>query len=107
MEDIKIITMSGSMKFEDKMKELSGEIETKEGWCVLQCSYCGNDAELNKAELINLEKLHYKKIDLADSLFVVNVNGYVGESTKKEIEYAKKHNKEIIYLTDYLLGLED
>ena len=42
--------------------------------------------------------MHKAKIDLADAIFVINVDGYIGESTKNEIEYAKKHNKEIFYL---------
>ena len=45
-----------------------------------------------------LEKMHKEKINLSDAIFVVNVDGYIGESTKSEIEYAKEHNKEIIYL---------
>ena len=49
----------------------------------------------------NLDKLHLAKIDLSDAIFVINKNNYVGDSTKKEIEYAKKHNKKIFYYTDY------
>jgi len=41
---------------------------------------------------------HLKKIDLSDKIFVVNKNGYIGESVKEEIEYAKSKNKEIEYL---------
>ena len=44
-----------------------------------------------------LEKAHYLKIDLSDGIYVVNIDGYIGQSVKKEIEYAKKHNKEIIF----------
>ena len=39
-----------------------------------------------------------RKIDMADEIFVINVNGYIGESTKSEIEYAKKNNKKVNYL---------
>ena len=39
-----------------------------------------------------------KKIDLSDAIYVINAGGYIGSSTKLEIEYAKSHNKEIIYL---------
>ncbi len=42
--------------------------------------------------------MHKRKIDLADEIFVINVGGYIGESTKSEIEYAKLHNKTINYL---------
>ena len=45
-----------------------------------------------------LDDMHKRKIDIADEIFVINVGGYIGESTKSEIEYAKKHCKNINYL---------
>ena len=47
-----------------------------------------------------LDKIHKEKIKLSDAILVVNVNGYVGNSTKSEIEFAKSLNKEILYYTD-------
>lgn len=38
-----------------------------------------------------------KKIDLSDGIYVINIDGYIGESVKKEIEYAKMHEKEVLY----------
>ena len=45
-----------------------------------------------------LDNMHKRKIDMADSIFVINKNGYIGDSTKSEIEYAIKHNKKVLYL---------
>ena len=45
-----------------------------------------------------LDDMHKRKIDMADAIYVINVGGYVGESTKSEIEYAKKHGKTILFL---------
>ena len=45
-----------------------------------------------------LDDMHKRKIDMADEIFVINVNGYIGDSTKSEIEYAKKHGKKVNYL---------
>ena len=45
-----------------------------------------------------LDDMHKRKIDMADSIYVINVGGYIGESTKSEIEYAKTKNKKISYL---------
>ena len=45
---------------------------------------------------------HKEKIKLADAILVVNVNGYIGNSTKSEIEFAKSLNKEILYYTDFI-----
>jgi len=45
-----------------------------------------------------LDKIHRKKIDISDAIYVVNVDGYIGSSTKNEIEYAKNLGKEILSL---------
>jgi hypothetical protein len=42
--------------------------------------------------------MHKRKIDMADEIYVINVNGYIGSSTKSEIEYANKTGKKISYL---------
>lgn len=42
--------------------------------------------------------MHKRKIDMADEIFVINVDGYIGESTKSEIEYAIKTGKGVAYL---------
>ncbi len=94
----KIITICGSLKFKNKMMEMAIKLEL-EGNIVLTPIYpITDDNVYNKKEIIMLEKMHKEKINLSDAIFVVNVDGYIGESTKSEIEYAKEHNKEIIYL---------
>lgn len=45
-----------------------------------------------------LDELHLRKIDLADTVFIINKGGYIGESTRKELEYARSHNKRIIFM---------
>lgn len=45
-----------------------------------------------------LDDMHKRRIDMADEIFVINKNGYVGSSTKAEIEYAKKLGKKIIFM---------
>ncbi len=45
-----------------------------------------------------LDDMHKRKIDMADEIFVINKDGYIGDSTRSEIEYAAKHNKIINYL---------
>jgi hypothetical protein len=47
-----------------------------------------------------LDRLHLAKIDMADEILVVNVNGYVGESTAREIEHARKRGKVVRWLED-------
>ena len=48
----------------------------------------------------NLDALHKKKIDMSDIIYVINKDGYIGESTKSEIAYALAHNKEVLYYED-------
>lgn len=45
-----------------------------------------------------MDELHWRKIDLADRIFVVNIDGYIGDSTRKEIQYARRTGKRVTYL---------
>ena len=56
-----------------------------------------NEGTLTKAKEM-LDDMHKRKIDLADEIFVINVGGYICESTKSEIEYAKNTGKKVNYL---------
>lgn len=94
---MKTYTICGSMRFANLMKEITYYLETEKGYNILQCVYCENDITPTEKDLKLLEKAHYRKIDISDGIYVVNINGYIGESVKKEIEYAKQHNKEVLY----------
>ena len=91
------MTMCGSMRFERDMQAVSFELETKYGYNILQCVYAPKDAVLSDAELLCLEKAHFKKIDISDGIYVLNIDGYIGDSVLNEIQYARKRGKEIIY----------
>lgn len=98
---MKIITVCGSLKFKNEMIEVAEKMELR-GNCILVPIYPTNpdkDAYTDKEADI-LDQMHKEKIKLSDAILVVNVNNYIGSSTKSEIEYAKKLNKEIIYYTD-------
>ena len=92
----KIVTICGSMKFEDKMRKVAKELEIKNKYVVIQCIYSSD--KFSEAEQQILADLHYNKIEISDAIYVINVNGYIGNSTSKEIEYAKKLGKEVMYL---------
>jgi hypothetical protein len=47
-----------------------------------------------------LDDMHKRKIDMADEIFVINVGGYIGSSTKSEIAYAKETGKPVHYLEE-------
>ena len=94
---MKIITLCGSMQFKNKMIEIAAKLEL-EGNIVIQYIYFPQNKILSNFELELLSKLHYKKIEISDAIYIVNVDGYIGEATKNEIEYARSLNKEILSL---------
>ena len=94
---MKTLTICGSMRFEKEMCSIAYDLETKYGYAVFQCVYAPKDSIISPKELENLRHAHYRKIDLSDGIYVVNLNGYIGESVKAEIEYAKEHSKEVIF----------
>lgn len=101
---MKIITVCGSIKFYKEMMEIAMKMEL-EGNCML-VPICNpsksNKDDFTEEESLMLGKMHKEKIKLSDAILVVNVDGYIGNSTKKEIEYAKDLNKDIIYYTDLI-----
>ena len=95
---MRIITVCGSLRFEQEMKYHAEKLAL-EGNCVLTIIYSTKrKEEYTKDEINNLGKGHIKRIDMSDAIFVVNKDGYIGEAVRKEIDYAKGHGKEIIYL---------
>lgn len=92
---MKTLTICGSMRFAKEMMQIAYQLEAQEGYNILQCVYC-EDVPVDK-ELKRLEAAHYRKIDLSDGIYVVNIGGYIGESVRKEIEYAERNGKEVIY----------
>ena len=94
---MKIVTICGSMKYATEMMNIACDLEKKHGWCVIQCVYGIDKSNITQNELDNVVNAHWKKIDISDAIYVVNIGGYIGNATKNEIEYAKSHNKEIIY----------
>ena len=94
---MKIITLCGSIKFQKEMMIVAEKLALK-GNCILTPTYPDiENLEITEKQTSMLKEEHFKRIELSDAIFVVNVNGYIGNSTKLEIEYAKKLGKEIIY----------
>ena len=98
---MKIITICGSYKFKKEMIDITEKL-TLEGNCVLMPNELSRNSkdDYTLEEALMIDKMHKEKIKLSDAILVVNVNGYIGSSTKSEIEYAKNLNKEIMYYTD-------
>lgn len=92
---MKVVTLCGSMKFAKQMQEIATELETKHGFCAIPP--IGSDKALDEEALRRLSDAHFKKIDLADAVYIVNIGGYIGKSVSEELRYAKERGKEIIY----------
>lgn len=98
---MKTITICGSMKYEKEMPIIAFKLETKHNFNVLQCVYNVEKEELTSLEAKALKEAHYKKIDMSDGIYVVDIQGYIGDSTREEMRYAKEHKKEIIMHSGY------
>jgi hypothetical protein len=98
VEKYKVITLCGSTKFKVQFMEVQKKL-TLEGNIVISVGCFGHAGDIfSDEQKLMLDDMHKRKIDMADEIFVINVGGYIGESTKSEIEYAKKHNKKVNYL---------
>lgn len=100
----KVITLCGSTRFKDEFLEAQKRL-TLEGNIVISVGlfgHSGDDEVWNEGAKEMLDRQHLAKIDLADEIFVINVGGYIGESTRREIAYAKSKGKNVSYLEDFL-----
>jgi len=95
--ETKVVTICGSMRYSKEMMKISEELELKKGYAVIQCVYNIDGLKYEGVDASILDKIHRKKIDISDAIYVVNIDGYIGNSTKKEIEYAIKNDKEVMY----------
>ena len=97
MQKRKVVTLCGSVRFWDKIQEVSERLELEKGYVVLGIVPHVLDRELADSEKDLLGELHRAKIDLSDAIFVVNVGGYIVECVKSEIAYVKEMGKEVLY----------
>lgn len=99
---MKTITVCGSLRFYQEIVEIALKMEL-EGNCMFVPIYNPYNTDkdaFTDEEMKMLSKMHYEKIKLSDAILVVDVDGYTGSSTSKEIEYAKTLNKEIFYYSE-------
>ncbi len=113
MKKPKVVCLCGSTRFfkafeKQNIKEtLNGNIVLSVG-CMTQ-----SDKELGLTEKPDwpkikkeLDKLHLRKIDMADEVMILNVDGYIGESTSRELVYARLYGKPVKFLEEHNLEKE-
>lgn len=95
----KVVTLCGSTKFKQQFREAEAELALQ-GVIVLSLGFFeqSDGIKITEEQEKLFAELHFHKIDLSDEIFVINVNGYIGESTSKEIEYATRQGKKVTYL---------
>lgn len=104
-----VITLCGSTKFKDEFMDAQKKL-TLAGNIVISVGLFGHSGDeevwegMDEGTLTQtkemLDDMHKRKIDMADSIFVINVGGYIGESTRSEIAYAKAAGKQVFYLEE-------
>ena len=105
--DYPVVTLCGSTRFKDQFMEAQKRL-TLEGKIVISVGLFGHSGDsevwdgmdegtLTKTKEM-LDNMHKRKIDMADSIYVINVGGYIGDSTRSEIAYAIEHGKKVEYL---------
>ena len=97
-----VITLCGSTRFKEAFMEAQKRL-TLAGNIVISVGlfgHSGDDEVWTEGTKEMLDDMHLRKIDMADSIYVINVGGYVGQSTRSEIEYARRQGKTIDYLEE-------
>ena len=104
-----VITLCGSTRFKDQFMEAQKKL-TLEGNIVISVGLFGHSGDSEVWENMDegtltktkemLDDIHKRKIDMSDEIFVINVGGYIGDSTMSEIEYALAHGKKVRYLEE-------
>ena len=103
----KVVTLCGSTRFKDEFMEAQKRL-TLDGNIVISVGLFGHSGDdevwdgmdegtLSKTKEM-LDDMHKRKIDMADEIYVINVGGYIGDSTRSEIEYAKATGKAVRFL---------
>ncbi len=95
----KVVTLCGSTRFKDEFLMVQREL-TLRGKIVISVGFfphSGDSEALDTETKTMLDDMHKRKIDMADTIFVINKNGYVGKSTQSEIDYAEANGKNIAY----------
>lgn len=96
----KVVTLCGSTRFKEEFLDANRRFTLK-GYIVLMPGVFGHSGDreaLDPEVKAVLDNMHFRKIDLSDEVFVLNVGGYVGESTAREIAYAVSHGRPVRYL---------
>jgi hypothetical protein len=101
--EYKVITLCGSTRFKDDFERVN-KMLTLAGNIVISVGAFGHAGDtFTEEQKVMLDDIHKRKIDMADAIYVINRDGYIGSSTRSEIQYAIMHGKQVIYMEDDLI----
>ena len=99
----KIITLCGSTRFKEDFERVNREL-TLLGNIVISVGCFGHSGDtFTEEQKVMLDDIHKRKIDMSDAIYVINKDGYIGDSTRSEIKYAIAHGKQVILMEDDLI----
>lgn len=98
---MKTVAICGSMKFRKEMQSIAFLLEIKHNMNVLQCVFNVDDLAITPIEQAFLQNAHYRRIELSDAIYVVDIQGHIGEQVSKEIAFAKSKGKEVFFHSEY------
>ena len=99
----KVITLCGSTRFKEDFERVNREL-TLMGNIVISVGCFGHAGDtFTEEQKVMLDDIHKRKIDMADAIYVINKDGYIGSSTRSEIQYALRMGKQIIFMEDDLM----
>lgn len=103
VRNTKVVCLCGSCRFYETWLKVAFEMSLQ-GIITVGVAFWpgarehGQMAGITPEQKIELDELHKRRIDVADEVFVLNVGGYIGDSTKSEIKYAREHGKPVRWL---------
>ena len=99
----RVITLCGSVRFEEWFRIVNAEL-TLHGWVVLAPGFFNHELLHGTGKRFDdakqqLDRLHYRKIEMSQAIFVIDVYGHIGESTGREIDFARSEKKKVYFWT--------
>ncbi|NOU88650.1 hypothetical protein GC102_23260 [Paenibacillus sp. LMG 31460] len=101
---MRVITLCGSTKFKGQFEQANAFL-TLQGNIVISVAFFeqSDGFEISEEQAELLGNLHFRKIDISDEIFVIDVDGYIGNSTRREIQYAEEKGKAIRYYSTAMI----
>ncbi|WP_310603987.1 hypothetical protein [Anaerosporobacter sp.] len=96
-EKYEVVTLCGSTQFKEDFIQIQKALTLK-GKIVISVGFFEHTDVITDEQKLMLDDMHKRKIEMSDTIFVINKGGYIGKSTMSEIEYAKSIGKKIEYL---------